>query len=68
MFISKRKLNEMLKEREEKIHIEYRREERLRDFENYVSRRVDDTEKRLWEIEEKLNMHNKSDTTCVPCK
>lgn len=68
MFISKRKLNEMLKEREEKIHMEYHREERLRDFENYVSRRVDDTEKRLWEIEEKLNMHNKSDMTCVPCR
>lgn len=66
MFITKKKLNEMLKDREEKIREEYQREARMHDQEMWTSRRFDDVAKRLWEIEEKLKMNDKQDTTCNP--
>lgn len=66
MFITKKKLNELLKDREEKVREEYMREERLREIDRWNSVQFRNIDKRLWEIEEKLRMHDKQDTTCCP--
>lgn len=54
MFISKKKLNEMLKEREEKIREEYMREERLRDNERWHSERFNNIEKGMYDFDLRL--------------